>query len=374
MNTPILNPAISSLELPPYSLKQEEKRPLLLAQLKALTLHHYDRCSTYRNIVDRVFGGLHAIDFNHLEGLPFLPVSLFKTHELKSIPDTEVVKVLTSSGTTGQSVSRIYLDRQTAQSQAAVLVKIMQHCLGKKRLPMIVVDHPNVIRDRHSYSARGAGILGMSQFGYRPFYALREDMSLDVDGLLAYLSGYDANTPLFLFGFTYIVWQHFILALQQSGISLTLPKAILIHSGGWKKLQDIAVDPASFRERVDQVTGIQQCLNFYGMVEQVGSIFLENPLHYLQAPIYADVLIRDPRTFEVLPVGQPGLIQVVSTLPISYPGHSLLTEDLGVLRGVDHPELDMQGQYFEVLGRVPKSEVRGCSDTFQPSTMNNHAA
>jgi hypothetical protein len=164
-----------------------------------------------------------------------------------------------------------------------------------------------------------------------------------------------------------MVWQYFILALEHYNQTLNLPNAILIHSGGWKKLQDIAVNPATFRSRVEQVTGIRQCLNFYGMVEQVGSIFLENPLHYLHAPIYADILIRDPHTLNVLPVGEPGLIQVVSALPFSYPGHSLLTEDIGVMRGVDHPDLTMQGRYFEVLGRVPKSELRGCSDTFQLS-------
>ena len=37
--------------------------------------------------------------------LPFLPVRLFKERDLKSIPDEQVFKVMTSSGTTGQAVS-----------------------------------------------------------------------------------------------------------------------------------------------------------------------------------------------------------------------------------------------------------------------------
>jgi hypothetical protein len=118
-----------------------------------------------------------------------------------------------------------------------------------------------------------------------------------------------------------------------------------------------------FNARMQSVAGIKQCTNFYGMVEQVGSIFVENPLQYLHAPVYGDVIIRDPQTLAVLPPGQPGLIQVLSVLPHSYPGHSLLTEDIGILHGTDHPEIAMGGRYFEVLGRVPKSEVRGCSDT-----------
>jgi hypothetical protein len=41
-----------------------------------------------------------------------------------------------------------------------------------------------------------------------------------------------------------------------------------------------------------------------------------------------------------------------------------LTEDLGVIRGVDPQGTDMGGRCFDILGRVPKAELRGCSDTF----------
>jgi hypothetical protein len=355
----------SLADIAPYQLTQPEKTAFLLPQLEALTRHHYAQCWQYRNIVDRLFGGLESIDFTDLANIPFMPVALFKSHALKSVPDSDVVKCMTSSGTTGQAVSRIFLDKKTAQDQATALVKIMQHCLGKKRLPMVIIDQAQVVKNRDSFSARGAGILGMSQFGYRPHYALRDDMSLDVEGLLAYLQQFDTNQPIFLFGFTFIVWQYFVLALEEQGITLDLPQAILVHSGGWKKLQDMAVSTAVFNARMQSVAGIKQCTNFYGMVEQVGSIFVENPLQYLHAPVYGDVIIRDPQTLAVLPPGQPGLIQVLSVLPHSYPGHSLLTEDIGILHGTDHPEIAMGGRYFEVLGRVPKSEVRGCSDTFQ---------
>jgi hypothetical protein len=66
----------------------------------------------------------------------------------------------------------------------------------------------------------------------------------------------------------------------------------------------------------------------------------------------------------VQPVGQPGLIQVISALPKSYPGHSLLTEDIGVLEGVDDSPEGWKGKYFRILGRAKKAELRGCSDTF----------
>jgi hypothetical protein len=359
----VTSPARELLELPPFGLTQAEKRARLLPMLRALTEHHARRCTPYRNVLDRVFGGADRLRIERLEDVPFLPVTLFKTHELSSVPESDVVKVLTSSGTTGQVPSRIFLDAETAFVQSAVLVKVAQHFLGKDRLPMVILDHPGVVRDRRSYSARGAGILGMAQFGHRPFYALREDMSLDEEGLREYL-GRVAGRRVLLFGFTFMVWQHFVQALERAGRRLELPGGILVHSGGWKKLQEAAVDATVFRDRVRAATGIEQVINFYGMVEQVGGVYFENPLHHLQAPIYSEVIVRDPVTLQPLPDGQPGLVQVLSCLPTSYPGHSLLTEDLGVIRGENPDGTGMGGRCFDILGRVPKAELRGCSDTF----------
>jgi hypothetical protein len=359
----VSSPARALLELPPFGLNQAEKRARLLPMLRTLTAHHAANCQPYRNVLDRVFGGADRLRIERLEDVPFLPVTLFKTHELSSIPQSQVLKVLTSSGTTGQQPSRIFLDAETASVQSAVLVKVAQHFLGKERLPMVIVDHPGVVRDRSSYSARGAGILGMAQFGHRPFYALRDDMSLNEEGLSEYLTQ-AAGRRVLLFGFTFMVWQYLVQPLERAGRQLQVAGGTLVHSGGWKKLQDAAVDPETFRERVRAVTGVEQVINFYGMVEQVGGVYFENPLHYLHAPIYSEIIVRDPVTLEPVPDGQPGLVQVLSCLPTSYPGHSLLTEDLGVIRGADPEGTGMGGRYFEILGRVPKAELRGCSDTF----------
>ena len=98
------------------------------------------------------------------------------------------------------------------------------------------------------------------------------------------------------------------------------------------------------------------------MVEQIGSILLEGPNGLLYPPNFADVLIRNPDTWEVQPSGKPGVVQVLSLLPHSYPGHSLLTEDIGVIESVD-PGIDgWMGKGLRILGRVAKAELRGCSD------------
>jgi len=241
----------------------------------------------------------------------------------------------------------------------------MQEYLGKTRLPMLIIDHPGVIKDRTSFSARGAGILGLSNFGRGHVYALNDDMTLNMEVVRAFARQH-AEVPKLMFGFTFMVWQHFLLELERLGERLELDDAILFHSGGWKKLETLAVDNTEFKRRVRASCGSLRIHNFYGMVEQVGSVFVECEYGRMHAPAFADVVIRDPLTWVSLPPGERGVIQVLSVLPRSYPGHSLLTEDLGTLMGEDDCACGRLGRHFLVHGRMVRAEARGCSDT-QPT-------
>jgi hypothetical protein len=122
------------------------------------------------------------------------------------------------------------------------------------------------------------------------------------------------------------------------------------------------VDNATFRSRLQSMTGLHRIYNFYGMVEQVGSVFLEGDDGYLYPPAFADVIVRDPVTWEEAAIGEPGVIQVLSALPHSYPGHSILTEDMGIVHSVDANGTGRGGKAFSVIGRAPRAELRGCSD------------
>ncbi|HVW45090.1 MAG TPA: acyl-protein synthetase [Amycolatopsis sp.] len=324
----------------------------LVAELSELTRYHRERCAAY----DRILAALGVSGpFTEVADLPWLPVRLFKTHELKSIPDGEVFRVLTSSGTTG-APSRIHLDRAAAAAQTRHLAATLRTVLGPARLPMLVVDRKNIVR---SPSARGAGVLGMANFGRKHTYVLDESERPDIDAVKRFLDTFGGE-PFLVFGFTFLVWQHLYEVAREHRLDLS--NGILIHSGGWKKLSDRSVDNAEFRRRFAEDTGLRRIHNYYGMVEQIGTVFLEGPSgDGLYCPDFADVVIRDPRTWRQQPVGEPGVIEVVSTLPRSYPGHVLLTEDLGVCHGID--DGDWPGKRFSVLGRLPKAEVRGCSDT-----------
>lgn len=340
-----------------FELAQADKEAAMLPALVALTRRHRQRCAEYDRILTAT-GHAPDRDYATLADLPWLPVRLFKTHVLKSIDDADVFKVLTSSGTTG-APSRIYLDKAAAAAQTRSLARTIQTVTGPRRLPMLIVDTTSIIKDRRTFSARGAGVLGMMNFGRDHVWALDEQGRPDVEAIRGFLARH-GDAPFLIFGFTFMVWEY--LYEVACGHGFDLRHGILIHSGGWKKLIDRAVDNATFRAAFAADTGLTRIHNFYGMVEQIGVVYLEGPSgDGLYCPDFADVIIRDPQTWQEQPVGVPGLVEVVSTLPESYPGHALLTEDLGVVHGID--DGDWPGKRLSILGRLPRAEARGCSDT-----------
>ena len=143
-----------------------------------------------------------------------------------------------------------------------------------------------------------------------------------------------------------------------------MSNGILIHGGGWKKLVSEQVSPLEFNKRLEEVCGIKKVHDYYGMVEQTGCIYMECECGHLHASIFSDVITRKVNDFSVCDFGEKGIIQVVSLLPKSYPGHSLITEDEGIVLGEDDCPCGRKGKYFKVLGRLKNAEIRGCSDTY----------
>ncbi len=345
----------------PFVLGEQEKTELLTRELKELTRHHMECCAPYAGMLRGM--GYEEDRVESYYDLPFLPVRLFKTMDLKSVAGEQVFKTMTSSGTTGQAVSRIYVDKETAAAQQKALVKILSDFIGKKRLPMLIMDSPRVVKDRNLFSARGAAILGLSMLAKERVYALNDDMELDLQAVTDFLEKYQGKRVL-VFGFTFMVWQHFYKELVRREITLDMPEAFLITGGGWKKLVSEHISREDFKEAFRKQCGITHFLDHYGMVEQTGSIYAECECGHLHASIYSDVITRRYQDFTPCEIGEKGMIQVVSVLPRSYPGHSLLTEDEGIVLGIDDCPCGRKGKYIRITGRMQKAELRGCSDTY----------
>lgn len=348
-------------ELEPYELNKAEKEKLLTKELLELTEFHRNHCKEYANFLKNL--GYDSKNVKGVADIPFYPVRLFKDYDLLSIPRDQVFKTMTSSGTTGQAVSKIYVDKETAMIQQKVMVKILSDFWGKKRLPMLVIDTPSVLKDRKMFSARGAAIIGLNVVSRETVFVLNDDMSLNFEKLETFLEKYKGQRFI-IFGFTFMVWQHFYRELSKKAEYYDMSEAFLMTGGGWKKLESEAVTRKVFKEKLNGVCKIRHFLDHYGMVEQTGCIYAECECGHLHASIYSDVIVRRAKDFSPCEIGEKGIVQVVSALPHSYPGHSLLTEDEGIILGEDDCPCGRKGKYIQILGRLKSAELRGCSDTY----------
>ena len=107
------------LEIGSFSLKNNEKNKIFKKIINSLTDFHYSRSIKYRRLLD--FLNYEKKKTKDLDAVPYLPVRLFKEFELKSIKENDVFKVLLSSGTTGSSPSKIFLNKENAIAQSKAL-------------------------------------------------------------------------------------------------------------------------------------------------------------------------------------------------------------------------------------------------------------
>lgn len=356
-----MNMGVEVFSLEPYEFPQSKKERLMLQELRELTAHHREKCPEYRRFLNAI--GYDEKKVGGIEDIPFFPVRMFKEMDLLSVPREEVIKTVTSSGTTGQMVSKMYLDRETAACQQKVAARQLTDFWGNKRLPFLIVDSEETVKNRIQFSARASAIMGLRFFSRDMRFLLNSNMGLNWNVLEEFLAEY-GESRFVLFGFTFMVWQHLYKVLHEAGKTVDMSNAILMTGGGWKKMASDGHTQQDFKDALSRTCGVRTFLDHYGMSEQVGSIYLECPYGHYHASLYSDIIVRDPINYHPRKVGERGIIQVVSMVPRSYPGHSLLTEDEGEIVGIDDCPCGRKGKYIKVHGRLKMAELRGCSDTY----------
>lgn len=301
----------------------------------------------------------------NIADLPWLPVSVFKRQKpLSLVQPNQILRTLLSSATTGQTPSQIILDRKTSLRMNRGAVAILRDYIGSERRPYLVVDAASINANATALSARGAAIRALAPFASSTTYALYGDnLSLDEKAIFEF-NRINADTPVIIYGFTSILWANLVSPLLASGFRLNLRKAIVLHSGGWKKLQAEAISKTQFNTVLSEVIGCSrdQIIDYYGMVENLGIVYPDCSAGNKHAPIFGNIIVRDPMTLQPVPVGHTGLVQVGSVLPTSFPGHLLLTDDLATVVCEDNCACGRPGLAFRFVGRVPKAEIRGCGN------------
>ena len=349
-----------------YRVSQKEKEQHLLPIIHEMVTHSMNQSPHMKAFYQKM--GTKPEHIHSLSEVSPLPVTMFKQFTLRTCNENEVVRTLKSSATTTGVPSTIYLDKVTAFRQTKALISTLKNYIGKERKPLLVIDSAEMNKPgMEAISARGAAIRGVSTFASKTTYIMdgTDDITLNWDRLQQFCET-NKDKDILVYGFTYMIWTKFVEEMERHGKTLNFPNAKILHSGGWKRLIDSKVDKKEYNQRVASIFGTHpsNVIDFYGMVEQVGVIFPDCERGYKHVPDFAEVIIRNPLTMDEERDGAPGLIEVMSILPTSYPGEALLTEDQGRIVGIDDCPCGRKGKYFEFLSRVEKAELRGCGDTF----------
>jgi len=345
-----------------------ECETLFMDALQEELTFHYDHNEMYKHFCDRKkfnpYDPIHSIN-----DIPPVSVSVFKElgFKLNSVPKEDLTLTLQSSATSGVP-STVMIDKITAKRQGKAMVKVLGEFIGKERKPFLIMDIDPRSASRKLLGARFAAVTGYLKFASKVGYFLNANEDgisyFDIESIQKFIKELPSGQAVIVFGFTYILYQNVLKSIVASDLKLHLPEGSrIIHIGGWKKLEGEKISKELFNEQVSLCFGIhpENIIDIYGFTEQMGLNYPDCPCGCKHTSSYANVLVRDVVTQEILPAGKEGMLEFITPIPHSYPGNVVLTDDIGVFDDTPCP-YGRSGQRFRIVGRLKKAEIRGCGD------------
>jgi hypothetical protein len=142
--------------------------------------------------------------------------------------------------------------------------------------------------------------------------------------------------------------------MADRGLRLSLPEGSRVMETGGFKGKSRAISRAELYGLIRERLGERVvCVNQYGMTEMSSNCYdqtLVSGYPRKAGPAWVQIRMLHPETLEEVPQGEVGVV-AVTDLANLYSSAFLLTQDLGV----------QVEDGFEILGRAPGAEARGCS-------------
>jgi hypothetical protein len=268
--------------------------------------------------------------------IPFLPVELFKNHQIIS-GDQEAEMIFQSSGTTGQHRSEHHVTDLSLYHTS--FTNGFEYFYGDVRNYRILCLLPSYHESGHSsliYMCHH--LMQASAHPDNGFYHGRENL------LLEKLYGGDMNTHTLLIGVSYALLDLAKLCSQP------LVNTIIMETGGMKGRRKELLR-IELHQLLCDGFGVSQIHSEYGMTELLSQAYSSGS-GLFRCPPWMKVWARnadDP--FDVLPYGKSGLLNVYDLANINSCCF-IATQDTG--------KVYADGT-FEVTGRSDNSDLRGCN-------------
>ncbi len=291
--------------------------------------------------------------------IPAIPTAAFKEHELSSLPPQERTHVFYSSGTTQQIPSRHFHNAESlAIYEASLLPWFARHFVGSQPLDLLVLA-PTTGEAPHSSLAHMFGAV-------RPLFAeacfagkIAADGAwiLDLEPIWQMLEKSIAKQrPIALLG-TAFSFVHLLDACQSAGRKFSLPAGSRVFETGGYKGRSRTLSKQELHKQVSKLLKMPDhfILSEYGMSELSSQAYdcvagTAGAARIFQFPPWARPQVISPETGDVAGEGEVGLLRIFDLANVRSI-MALQTEDLATRR--------QNG--FELLGRAPHSEPRGCS-------------
>ena len=289
-----------------------------------------ERCAPYKQYLSLL--GINPSAITAIEHIPFLPIELFKSHDIYC-GEGEPEKVFTSSSTTGMIPSRHMM--QSLKHYERTFTAAFEQFYGAAE--------------------------GWSIYGLLPNYLQREGSSLVymVDSLLKrcgsggfYLDEYEQlladmeadPKPKILLGVSYALWD---LAERYAP---KLTDTIVMETGGMKGRRE-ELSKEEFHKILTSAFGVDTIHSEYGMAELTSQGYSKGK-GIFRSPAWMRVVVRDVNNpLKMLPAGSRGAISIIDLANISSCAF-ISTQDVG--RTFANGE-------FMIEGRLTGADIRGCN-------------
>jgi len=314
----------------------------------------FAHCEPYRRFCER--RGATPERIGDWRAIPAVPTAAFKEVPLRCFPAERTVRTFRTSGTSGAARGELALDTLELY-EASLLPTLRRHLLpelppgGSARI-LALAPPPEEAPDSSLTHMFATAIAAFGAPGSGFFV---EGGALCERELLRALEA-SGDGPCLLAG-TAFAFVHLADALAARGARLALPSPVRIMETGGFKGRSRELSREKLHAELTERLGVPgaRIVNQYGMTE-LASQFYDSTLAEPGAPLrklgppWVRVAIVDPETDAAAAPGEPGSIVV----------HDLAnTGSIAAIRTADLGRRVADG--FEVLGREPGAEERGCS-------------
>lgn len=302
--------------------------------------YQYEHSEIYRKFVDYL--NISPEKVNSLKEIPFLPIEMFKNHQILDNNKTSDM-FFQSSGTTQMNLSRHWIADENIYKES--IYKSFEQFIGKPEDFIFLGLLPSYLEKQNSSLIYMVDYLMKKSARPENGYFLYNHS--DVLKLLNTLK--DKKVILFGVSFALLDFLDFCLSGENEESLTPSENLIVIETGGMKGRKE-EMTKNELLKILQEGFKTHKIYSEYSMTELLSQAYSLGNNEY-ECPNWMKIMVRnaeDPLTYEK--EGRTGAINIIDLANI----HScsfIATQDLGKITG----------NIFQVLGRIDHSDIRGCS-------------